>query len=384
MTLGAAALFHTTRNRKRLSRAAAVAFAVMALGAATGPAQAALSAKPQSTWQANGTVYAIVRSGGTIYLGGAFTQVMSHDGQTVARNHLAAFDAQTGAVTAWNPGADNTVNALALSADGGTVYAGGAFRNVGGKARTRLAAIDAATGTVLDTWKPKASAAVRALGVSTGRVYLGGTFLSVNGSARLRLAAVDAATGARVSGWAPQADAGVRALLVSPDGQRVFVGGGFVDISGSSQPHLAALSANDGSVLAWLSHPSYTINALAQSSSMLYGGGSGGGGNVPAYDLATGTLKWTGRTDGDVAAVAVVDGQVIVGGHFQYYGGQFRGHIAAVDAVTGALDATWHPRVNSTVGVTAEFVASDHVYIGGAFTKVAGIAQARFASFARK
>ena len=348
------------------------------------PAQAALSSKPQPTWQANATVYAIVRSGGTIYLGGAFTQVISHDGQIVARNHLAAFDAQTGEVTAWNPGADNTVRALALSADGGTVYAGGSFRTVGGKTRTRLAAIDAATGTVLDTWKPRASAAVRALGFSAGRVYLGGTFLSVNGNARLRLAAVDPVTGALVSGWAPQADAGVRALLVSPDGQRVFVGGGFLNISGSSQPHLAALSANNGSVLAWLSHPSYTINALAQTGSMVYGGGSGSGGNVPAFDIATGALKWTGRTDGDVAAVAVFDGQVIAGGHFRNYEGQFRGHIAAVDALTGALDPNWHPRLNSTVGVTAEFAASDHLYIGGAFTTVAGTAQARFASFGRR
>jgi outer membrane protein assembly factor BamB len=384
VTLGAAALFHTSRTQKRLSRATAVGFALVAFGAAAVPAQAALASKPQPTWQANGTVYAIVRSGGTIYLGGAFTQVMSHDGQIVARDHLAAFDAQTGEVTAWNPGADNTVNVLAMSADGATVYAGGSFHIVGSKTRTRLAAIGAATGTVLDTWSPKASAAVRALGVSAGRVYLGGTFLSVNGTARLRLAAVDAATGALVSGWAPQADAGVRALIVSPDGQRVFVGGGFLKISGSSQSHLAALSANDGSVVAWLSHPSYAINALAQSGSMLYGGGSGDGGNVTAFDIATGALRWTGRTDGDVAAVAVFDGQLIVGGHFQYYAGQFRGHIAAVDALTGALDANWHPRVNSTLGVTAEFAASDHVYIGGAFTKVAGIAQARFASFARK
>jgi trimeric autotransporter adhesin len=328
-------------------------------------------------------VYAIVRSGGTIYLGGAFTQVMGHDGRIVPRNHLAAFDAQTGDVTAWNPGADSTVYALALSPDGRTVYGGGTFRNVGGKARTRLAAIDATTGTVLTTWKPKASAAVRALGVSAGRVYLGGTFQSVNGSARLRLAAVDAATGALVAGWTPQADAGVRAVLVSPDGQRVFVGGGFGNISGSSQPHLAALSADDGSVLAWLTHPSYTILALAQTDSMLYGAGSGSGGNVPAFDIATGALEWTGRTDGDVAAVAVIGGQVIAGGHFQYYEGQFRGHIAAVDAVTGALDANWHPRLNGTVGVTAEFAASDHLYVGGTFTRVAGVAQARFASFAR-
>jgi nitrite reductase/ring-hydroxylating ferredoxin subunit len=384
MTLGGPALFHTSRNQKRRSRATAVALALVAFVAGAVPVQAALSTKAQPTWQANATVYAIVRSGGTIYLGGAFTQVMSHDGQIVARNHLAAFDAQTGEVTAWNPGAGNTVRALALSADGGTVYAGGSFGTVGGKTRTRLAAINATTGSVLDTWKPRASATVRALGVSAGRVYLGGTFLSVNGSARLRLAAVDAAMGTLVSGWAPRADAGVRALLVSPDGTRVFVGGGFVNISGSSQSHLAALSAGDGSVSAWLSHPSYPVNALAQTNSMLYGGGSGGGGSVPAFDITTGALKWTGRTDGDVAAVAVFDGQVIAGGHFRYYENQFRGHIAAVDAVTGALDANWHPRLNGTVGVTAEFAASDHVYVGGTFTTVAGIAQARFASFARK
>ena len=353
------------------------------MGAAAAPAEAALSSTPDPTWQANATVYAIVRSGGTIYLGGAFTQVMGHDGQVVDRTHLAAFDAQTGEVTSWNPGADKTVRALAVSADGGTVYAGGSFVTVGGKTRTRLAAIDATAGTVLDTWKPKASATVRALAVSAGRVYLGGTFTSVNGVARLRLAAVDATTGALVSDWAPQADAGVRALLVSPDAQRVYVGGGFLNISGSSQSHLAALSATDGSVLAWRSHPSYPIYALAQTASRLYGAGGGGGGNVPAYDVATGALQWTGKTDGNVQAVAVIGDQVVAGGHFQSYAGVFRGHIAAVDAVTGALDPNWHPRLNSVVGVTSEFAVSDHLYVGGAFTTVAGIAQAHFASFAR-
>jgi hypothetical protein len=68
---------------------------------------------------------------GTVYAGGRFTSVGNRE-----RDDLAAIDAATGDVRAWNPGADDEVDALAVA--GGTVYAGGLFTSVGELARARL------------------------------------------------------------------------------------------------------------------------------------------------------------------------------------------------------------------------------------------------------
>ena len=74
-------------------------------------------------------------SGATVYAGGQFISI---GGQT--HNRIAALDAGTGAATAWDPNANNTVYALAVN--GVTVYAGGYFTSIGGQARNSIAALD--------------------------------------------------------------------------------------------------------------------------------------------------------------------------------------------------------------------------------------------------
>ena len=95
-------------------------FALAVLVATTGSASAlTLGRTPDATWQANGRVLAILRVGGVVYIGGDFTQVMAHNGgQTAARNHLAAFNAVSGNLLAWNPNADGRVRALASAGNG--------------------------------------------------------------------------------------------------------------------------------------------------------------------------------------------------------------------------------------------------------------------------
>lgn len=90
----------------------------------------------------DGPVRAIaVATDATIYIGSGFTHVGATAGSILPRNHLAAIDF-TGALTSWDPNADNNVNALAVS--GTTVHLGGDFTNVGGQARASIAAVDSA------------------------------------------------------------------------------------------------------------------------------------------------------------------------------------------------------------------------------------------------
>jgi hypothetical protein len=158
-----------------------------------GVALAAPGSVPDAgTAQVDGRVWAILRLGDRVDLGGDFTHVNG-----AARNRLAAVNATTGALTGWNPKANGSVRTLAASPDGARLYAGGDFTSVGGTSRGRLAALDAATGALDTAWKPgTANATVRSIAVSGNRVYLGGTFTSLKGRSRTRLALVDGTTGA--------------------------------------------------------------------------------------------------------------------------------------------------------------------------------------------
>jgi hypothetical protein len=116
-----------------------VALVSLLLQAST--AAATLAPAPASPWAtANGRVLAIVRVNDVVYVGGKFTQMVDTDGTVLARNHLAAVSAIDGHVLPWNPGANGTVRAMAVSVDGKTVYIGGDFTSLGGKPRAHAAA----------------------------------------------------------------------------------------------------------------------------------------------------------------------------------------------------------------------------------------------------
>ena len=113
---------------------------------------------------------------------------------------------------------------VALSPDGSKLYVGGDFTVAGGKQRTRLVAIDTATGEVDVTFRPEVDAAVKTMVVTNSVVYLGGSFTTVNGQPRSRLAAVTAKRGILLD-WNPSADDSVYSMVRTPGGSEVVVGG---------------------------------------------------------------------------------------------------------------------------------------------------------------
>ena len=80
---------------------------------------------------------------------------------------------------------------------------GGDFPIIGGRARNRIAAVDAATGTPT-AFAPEADGRVRALLVSAGTIYAAGQFSSIGGQTRSRIAALSAAGAA--TAWNPSAE----------------------------------------------------------------------------------------------------------------------------------------------------------------------------------
>ncbi len=346
---------------------------------------ATIATTPDSTWQTNGRVIAIAVSGSTVYLGGTFTEVEDHTGQTAVRNHIAAFNVSTGAVTSWDPNASSTVRAIVVS--GSTVYLGGDFTTLAGKNRKRLGSVTT-SGTVT-SFKAQADASVFGVAMIGSTVYAGGNFTTINSTARTRLAAVNGTTGALVTGWTPSADDEVTSLAAATDGSKVFAGGLFSHIGSSSQNHVAALNPSTGATLSWAYHPSYPVEGMTATSSSLFLAGGGSGGRVGALSASSGALQWEISVDGNVQGVAVTGSELVAGGHFDNVCNSgtncqspiARHKVLGANVTTGALDTGWHPSVNSSLGVFGVAATSAKVMIGGDFTKAGGLDQAHYAQF---
>ena len=278
-------------------------------------------------------VYAILVSGTTVYLGGAFKNIILTPTSHSSRRNLAALDASRDTLLSCNPRGNNTVFALALS--GSTIYAGGLFTTIGGAAgtdtlpRNCLAAIDTVTG-VATSWNPGANGAVNAIATSGSTLYAGGSFdtIGVGDSARNHIAALDTSTGI-ATGWNPNTDAAVNTIVVPPSGGFVYAGGTFATVGGTSRSRIAAIDTSTGLVTSWNPNAAGSVNSIVLSDSLVY-----------------------------------------VGGEFTHIGGASRNHLAAVDTITGAA-STWNPNNPDNLdSVLTLGVYGSAVVAGGEFITV--------------
>lgn len=331
----------------------------------------------------NGRVLALAVVGGTLYVGGEFTQAGSGPGALLpaSRANFAAFDAVTGGLkTTATGGADAIVTTLAAS--GTTLYAGGNFATFGAQGRIRLAAYDTTTDTVLP-WNPGADGLVREIVPAPGGVFVGGAFSNAGGATRAFLAQIDATTGLATT-WNPGASDAVTALALV--GDVLYVGGQFTQLAGTARNHAGAVHALTGALQTWDPNADDTVLAFSVSGTTLYMGGEflNVGGNVrlhtAAVDLTTGRLTtWHPATNDPVRVIASAAANVALGGSFEALGAHARLNLAAVDLDTGRL-LPWRPAPNGAV--LALTVARDRrVYVGGAFTTIAGQTRDHLAAF---
>src|SRR4051812_21086732 len=135
--------------RQRSMRGLCVLGAACA-GTLIAPAAAlAISQTPLSAGMTNGTVRAFARSGNTLYVGGHFTKMLNANGSGgVAVQNLGAIDLTTGQpISSFHPavtGNAATVWSLALS--GATLFVGGSFTTVAGRAAGNLAGVNTSSG----------------------------------------------------------------------------------------------------------------------------------------------------------------------------------------------------------------------------------------------
>lgn len=373
---------------------AAAAAVVVLAGATLSPAGAALvSDSPARTPTFNGPVYAVAfgtgTGTGTVYVGGAFTAAIV-GGRTIARQRLAAFDAGTGALLDWRPSADASVRAIA--ADGEDVYVAGDFGRIGGFDRGGLAKLT--RGRVAPI-RHDIAGVPRTLGIGHGRLYVGGRFTEVDGRPRGNLAAFSLATGELDGGWAAGTDGAVEAVTVTAD--RIYLAGVFKKTNAvSSSGKLTAVHPGTGALdRRFLPRPPVVVHGIAvDHAGTVYGALGGQGGRVVAFG-PDGTTRWTATFDGDAQAVAVLDGNVYVGGHFDNLclsdatgtrGGCADGAVTRVKHAAFTADGqptSWAPNANGIAGTLAVAASATLgvLVTAGEFTTINARAQKRLALF---
>jgi len=89
-------------------------------------------------------------------------------------------------------------------------------------------------------------------------------------------------------------------------------------------------------------------------------------GSCTSLGLATGIY---GQTSGVNAVVRLASGEIVIDGSFITIGGQSRNHIAALDALSGAV-TTRNPNASWSANTLA--VSGGTVYVGGQLSSISG------------
>jgi PKD domain-containing protein len=358
----------------RLTRTLALFVALAttcALVVGASPANAVYQREPVSlAWHPAGPVHSSVAAGGVVYLGGLLN----------GTGGIAAVDAGTGALL-WQMPTDDDVRALALSADGSTLYAGGQFTTVDGVTHKRVVAINTSDHSLVSTFKGSAPGGVRDLAVHGSNLYVGGRITTnANGGIVGGVESLNAATGAKDPSFSISVNNDVLGLAVA--GNRLIVSGRFTQVNGSARNELASIDLTTNSLQSWAPAKLCTtcdqywdVQTDGTNAYVATSGNAGG-----AFNLTTGLPAWsTIRGTGDFQAVWLPgDGRVYYGGHFGA-GVWSQGNpglkvdaarmLVSVSIANGLPQPDWTPYLyTSYPGVWCFASTPGKLWVGGNFT----------------
>ena len=359
----------------------------------------------------DGDVRTIAKVGSTMVIGGGFTTI-----GTSARNHIAAFNPTTGALTSFSPAVNGDVNSIIPGPTANTVYIAGKFTSLANTAVNKVALININTGVVDPTFKAPAigSGEVNDLFRVGNRLYLAGSFPKVGTVNHAGLASLNATTGAldpfmnvqltghhNDTGGGAQGEVGPWGFDVTPAGDRMVVQGNFkfadgllrdqvvmIDLTGTQAAVKTDWNTNRYSPYCFnWAFDSYVRGvSFSPDGSYLVVSATGGPNAGTLCDAssrfetyATGTdlqPTWVTETGGDtVWATEITDSAVFVGGHQRWANNPNGGDSAGAGAVPRpglmALDPIsgrplqWNPGRNPPgKSVYAILATSEGIWVG--------------------
>ena len=285
------------------------------------------------------TIFAIaVQDNGQILIGGAFADVNG-----VARTGLARLNGDGTLDTTFNPNITfGNVWTVVLDRNG-RILIGGDFTTVGGQPRNRIARLNA-DGSVDMTFAPGAGIndSVRAIVLQPDdKILVAGAFTLVGGTPRNRIARLTS-SGALDPTFNPGTGANywVNALALQPDG-KVILGGNFAFVADVQRNNLARLNTNGSIDLTFNAEAgpngAVTSMALQPDGKLIIGGGFSYVNQQPHTYFAR--LASDGQVDDGFypeaganywveSVVRQVDGNILIGGSFQFVNNTFRSYVA--------------------------------------------------------
>ena len=361
----------------------------------------------------DGEVDTISQVGNTIIIGGTFTSV---GGQP--RNHIAAFNATTGALsTTFVPQFNGSeIIASVPGPFSNSVFIGGDFSTVNGTAVVDLTLLNATNGSIITSFHTPVIAAgeVKDLVLRGNRLYLGGFFQKVAAKPHFGLASLNATTGAldpfmnvqvagrhNDSGSGAQGSIGPWAIDVTPDGQTMVAIGDFKTADGLPRDQVVMIDLSGASAVVnpnWQTNrynpycfnwafDGYVRGVNFSPDGSYFVINATGGGNPGTLCDATARFNtndrglaiqpvWVDETGGDTTwAVTITDTAVFVGGHNRWNnnplgadralpGAVPRPGLAALDPVSGR-PLTWNPGRNPLgTAVYALLATSQGLWLG--------------------
>ena len=388
-----------------------VAGAVATVLLTASSAQALPAQTPDASGGVNGPVRALAQAQGSgenvIWIGGRFTQILSASGTSAAAaSGLAPFDDTTGALDTsvhipMVTGGTATVYGMSLS--GGILYFDGNFTAVDGTARKNVAAINPLTGALLP-FAPKGVAAATSILATSSAIYVGtGKLLSFQ------------LNGAKTALYSPpvaHTDPTIRAhTTIAQFRDIVEVGSTLVaacqcdsmddsNSLGHAVKAVVEIDATTGDLLSWApanlpaSSAAFGISLIADSSTIDLA--AGGNDFTAAYDFSSpGKQQWKTDTSGSSQAIAMFEGELVIGGHFDWTASPSAGacgdnsspntkcyhtpKLVAMDPSTGKVvlsaGVPWNPGIcckYNGLWVVLPDANGSQLHVGGEFTKAGG------------
>lgn len=411
--------------RKTVLLLASVALAVLLAG---GVALALPSKTPDDTPMVDGRVRAFAQVGDNVWVGGSFSRVEQRDGAvTDELANVAVFGSTTGRLLDIAPMlGDEGSTVWDMDVYGDDVIIAGDFPGPGVE-ENNLVVVDGATGEVLRWYdSPPVRSTLAAPGL--GRLYGGGRSLS----------AFDFQSGeklwnrARTSVDQDQSSQGqglgYRDLELDPDGSTIWAACGCDAVEGDLANALVKLDTEGNHDSSWVAEAepeAFGISVVNQDGTVYLG--AGGNDFLAAYpEDGNGQQAWERDTSGSAQVVEIVDGQLVVGGHFWEVAdqaGDSCGHRSSDNAATldpsypdspqypnpdptrpddqcatrhglaaysfgGDLDPNWSPMLEGRYSLAwalhpevapATGTPTGRLYVGGSYLTVNGVEQTHYA-----